>query len=669
MRSPEAFAQWTCNRAGNSAGATLVPWPMNIIRPWFLLLVLFLQPALAADPPASEPSAVSPAPPASSSDLTQTEPDISARDLRRHISTLASEEMDGRLTGTDGERRATDYVASVFASLGLAPAGDNGTFFQSFEFTAGVSLGPTNRLTFRTDATAHGQEYTVDQDWRPLAFAKTGAFAPAEIVFAGYGIVAPAADGFEEYDSYVHLDVTDKWVLVFRYLPEGITLELRQHLNRYVNLRYKAMVARDRGTRGLVVVSGPNAQVKDQLAPLSFDAALAGTSIAALSVTDALAEQWLRPAGKTLKALQDTLDSGKPQMGFALPDCTLEAFIDIQQEKRTGRNVLARLPATMNDWKPAIVVGAHVDHLGHGIGTSSLARDDEKGAIHYGADDNASGVAGVLEIAQYLATQQAAGTSPLRRDVLFAAWSGEELGLLGSQHFTHTFTSGGTEPSTLTPSIAAYLNMDMIGRFDKALILQGIGSSSIWPNEIERANVPIGLSITTQDDSYLPTDATSFYLKGVPILSAFTGAHGDYHTPRDTADKINSAGAETVVRLMAGITRSLATRTEAIDYHAMEKPGGTVGRVALRVYLGTIPDYAPGAVVGVKLAGVAKGGPADRAGIQGSDVIVELAGKRVENIYDYTYAVDALQIGVPVFLVVLRGEQRLTLTVIPGSRE
>jgi len=310
-----------------------------------------------------------------------------------------------------------------------------------------------------------------------------------------------------------------------------------------------------------------------------------------------------------------------------------------------------------------------VDHLGHGIGTSSLARDDEKGAIHYGADDNASGVAGVLEIAQHLATQQAAGTLPLRRDVLFAAWSGEELGLLGSQHFTHTFTSGGTEPSTLTPSIAAYLNMDMIGRFDKALILQGIGSSSIWPNEIERANVPIGLSITTQEDSYLPTDATSFYLKGVPILSAFTGAHGDYHTPRDTADKINSAGAEKVVRLMAGITRSLATRTEAIDYHAMEKPGGTVGRVALRVYLGTIPEYAPGDVVGVKLAGVAKGGPADRAGVQGGDVIVELAGKRVENIYDYTYAVDALQIGVPVSLVVLRGEQRLTLTVTPGSRE
>ncbi len=635
---------------------------MNVIRLWFLPFALFFHPALAADPPPTKL-------PASPPDLGQTEPDISAHDLYRHIATLASEEMDGRLTGTDGEQRATEYVAAVFASLGLAPAGSNGTFFQPFEFTAGVSLGPANRLTFRTSAAAPIQEYAVNQDWRPLAFAKTGAFTPAELVFAGYGIVAPAADGFGEYDSYAHLAVTDKLVMVFRYLPEGITPELRQHLNRYANLRYKAMVARDRGARGLVVVSGPNTKVKDQLVPLSFDALPAGTSIAALSVTDALAEQWLQPAGKTLKELQDALDTGKPQMEFPLRDCMLETLIDIQQEKRTGRNVLARLPATMNDWRSAIVVGAHVDHLGHGLGAGSLARDDEKGAIHYGADDNASGVAGMLEIARYLAAQQTAGALPLRRDVLFAAWSGEELGLLGSHHFTHTFANGGTEPSTLAPSIAAYLNMDMIGRLDKALILQGIGSSSIWPGEIERANGPLGLPITTQDDSYLPTDATSFYLKGVPILSAFTGAHGDYHTPRDTADKINFAGARQVVRLMAAITHSLATRAEKIDYHAMEKPSSTVGRVALRVYLGTIPDYAPGDIVGVKLAGVAKGGPADRAGMQGGDVIVELAGKTVENIYDYTYAVDALQVGVPVSLVVRRGEQRLTLTVTPGSRE
>jgi len=209
----------------------------------------------------------------------------------------------------------------------------------------------------------------------------------------------------------------------------------------------------------------------------------------------------------------------------------------------------------------------------------------------------------------------------------------------------------------------------MIGRLDKALILQGIGSSSAWLGEIERSNAPIGLAITTQDDSYLPTDATSFYLKGVPILNAFTGAHAEYHTPRDTLEKINFAGVEKVVHLMTAITQSLATRTEIPAHRAMEKPNGPVGRVALRAYLGTIPDYTPGNVAGVKLAGVAKGGPADQAGIQGGDIVVEVAGKKVENIYDYTYAVDALQIGVPVPLVVQRGEQRVALTVTPSSRE
>jgi hypothetical protein len=402
--------------------------------------------------------------------------------------------------------------------------------------------------------------------------------------------------------------------------------------------------------------------------PLSFDASLAGTSIAAISISDDLAAQVFRPTGRSLQELQDTLDTGKPLAGFLVPDRTLAGTIDIQQEKRTGRNVLARLRAANGAGK-AVVVGAHVDHLGYGLGAGSLARGAEKGLIHYGADDNASGVAGVLEIAQYLVEQRAAGTLSLRRDVIFAAWSGEEVGLLGSSYFTRTFGNGGTESSTLTPDIVAYLNMDMIGRLDTNLILQGVGSSSLWPSLIERHNAPIGLPLTTQNESYLPTDATSFYLKGVPILSAFTGAHEDYHTPRDTVDKINATGAEQITRLMAAITESLATQAAVPDYHVMEKPGRASGRVNLRAYLGTIPDYAQSDIVGVKLAGVAKGGPAEQAGMQSDDVIVELAGKKIENIYDYTYALDGLQVGVPVEIVVQRGTQRVTLTITPGSRE
>ena len=601
---------------------------------------------------------------------------ISERGLRTHITTLATEKMDGRLTGTPGEQQATEYVASVFQWLGLAPAGDNGSFFQSFPFTAGVSLGEDNRLTLHTGIEA--RKFTVNTDWRPLTFSQTGEIEESEIVFAGYGIVVPAAEGHAEYNAYAGLEVKDKWVMVFRYLPEDVTPQQRQHLNRYGSLRYKAMVARDRGARGLIVVSGPRARVKEQLVPLSFDSSLAVSSIGVMTVTDAVAEQLLQPTGKTLTDLQSALDSGTPVPGFAIADFTLEVTIDITQEKRTGRNVVARLSAD-TPGQGEVLVGAHVDHLGRGVGAGSLAREEEKGQVHFGADDNASGVAGMLEIAQALTEAKGKGQLSLQRDVLFAAWSGEEVGLLGSSHFARTFGAGGPggpppgdgsrESTTLSPALTAYLNMDMIGRFDKSVSLQGVGSSSIWPGEIERFAAALGLSVSLQPDSYLPTDSTSFYLKQVPSLNAFTGAHADYHTPRDTVEKINFAGAAKITRLMAALTRSLATRTETPDYVAMTRPPTTVGRVNLRAYLGTIPDYTQSEVSGVKLTGVAKGGPAEQAGVQTGDVIVELAGQKVENIYDYTYALDGLKSGTEVELRVMRDGQPVTVKVTPGSRE
>ena len=598
--------------------------------------------------------------------LDATSPEISAGDLRLHVNYLASERMEGRLTGSEGARRASEYVATAFQFLGLEPAGDNGTYFQDFEFTAGVFLGPDNQLR-ETTGTALQDDPVVDRDWRPLAFSKSGRIDPAGLAFAGYGIVAPGSDEQDEYDSYVHLDVTDKWVLVFRYLPEDISPEFRQHLSRYSSLRFKAMVARDLGARGLIVVSGPNSQVKGQLVGLSFDSSQAGASIGVISVTDAFAEQLLEPIGEGLKAHQDQLDSGQSVMGFDIPALELDLQIDIQREKRTARNVLARLRGS-GQGSEEIVVGAHLDHLGHGLGAGSLAREEERGEIHYGADDNASGVGGVLEIAQYLVNRRAEGAFPMRRDLLLAAWSGEELGLLGSSHFVETLSEEIKSP-TLESQIAAYLNMDMIGRLRTGLVLQGVGSSSVWPGETERHNVPIGLPIAIQNDSYLPTDATSFYLKGVPLLSAFTGAHSDYHTPRDTADKINYEGAEKIVRLMARITDSLLTSESRPDYIEMERPEGSTERAGLRAYLGTIPDYAQGDIAGVKLSGVSKGGPAKQAGVQGGDVIIELAGRTIENIYDYTYAIDALKVGNAVDLVVLRGNRRVTVTVTPTSRE
>ena len=593
-------------------------------------------------------------------------PAIDPGDLRRHVEVLAAPELGGRLTGSEGERAATAYVAAAFRAFGLEPAGDDG-FFQPYEFTAGVSLAPGNRL----GAISRGrtEELVVDRDWRPLAFSASTDVEPAEVVFAGYGIVAAGSGSIPDYDAYGDVDVKDRWVMLFRYLPEGIPAEHRQHLAGHLELRAKAMVARERGAKGVIVVSGPNAGVKEQLVGLRMDTVLAGTSIAVVSIADAAAERLLAASGRSLRSLQDALDAGRPEPAFVIPELRLAGSVRIAQERRTARNVLARLPAGAAPTESMVVVGAHVDHIGDGVGFDSLGRADEQGQAHLGADDNASGVAALLEIAQRLAAERAAGRLAPKRDLLFAAWTGEEVGLLGSGHFVDALARSLGNPARLSPRVAAYLNLDMVGRLDTQLYLQGVGSSPVWKGEIERRNVPIGLSVVTRDDSYLPTDATSFYLKGVPILSAFTGVHGEYNTPRDAPDTLNYEGLARVARLMEGLTLAVARRDDAPEYAELPRPAAGTSRRNLRAYLGTVPEYGDTASRGVKLSGVAKGAPAETAGLRPGDVLVELAGRRLENVYDFTHALNALKVGQPVEIVVERGAEQLRFQVTPAARE
>lgn len=606
-------------------------------------------------------------------DLAATAGDIREEDLKQHITYLASDALGGRLTGTEGEKLATQYVADAFKQMGLAPFGDDNTYFDNFDFTAGVALGEGNELTLG------GEALKVELDWKPLSFSQNGSVEPAGIVFAGYGIETPdeATDShgkkLETYSSYAHLDVKDKWVLVLRYMPEGVSQERRNELSRYSSLRYKALTARQKGARGLIVVSGPNSKVVQQLAPLSFDASLATSGIAAISITDAVGDKLLASAGKKLKDLQDTLDKGDLMGGIDCKDQKLGANIVIQQEKKKGRNVLGVLPfgTEPDPHVPPLVICAHVDHLGSSGGSNSRAKGEEVNKIHHGADDNASGTAGVLEIAQWLADLKKQGQLDLKRDVLFAAWSGEELGLLGSNHFVEAYAKmiKGDPNAKLTGMFAACLNMDMIGRFQRSLVLQGLGSSSLWAKEIEKRNVPIGLPITTQNDAHLPTDSTAFYLRGIPSLNAFTGSHADYHMPSDTADKIDYVNAAKITRLMGLIARGIATTATPPDYIAMEAPKNQGVRTGLRAYLGTIPDYAQGDTKGVKLSGVSPVGPAAKAGVKAGDIIVKLGGKDITNIYDYTYVMGDLKIGKETTLTVQREGQEVELKVTPGSRD
>lgn len=655
--------------------------------------------------------------------------DFTPVDATRHVDYLTRPELGGRMTGSEGEIRATNYVAAYLESLGFVPAGEDGTFFQTFEFPAGSTLGKGNDLNVTRVKSGKGTEGEttavatsliaepeLGEDWTPMAFSQLGKVSPSEVVFAGYGLQVPADETGEEYDSYVHLDVTDKWVMVLRDLPQEITPETRQRMARYGAPRRKATIARDLGARGIIFVAGPTSQVSRELIRFNSDASQAQVSLSAVSIDNQLAAAMLETAGKNLGEQQRALDDGSPAMGFKLEGVRMAAKIDVQRQTGTGRNVIARLPAAGSvdeDASPAdtsgsasgagatpppvtypvVMVGAHIDHLGRG-GSNSLARAEEEGKIHVGADDNASGVAAMLEIAQYIAAQKRGGAIDMQRDLVVAAWSGEELGLFGSQAFVGRFTelfpkapvsvadphaaaiaqahgmSPGAEP--LTEAIAAYLNLDMVGRLQEKLIIQGIGSSPGFAGEVQRRNVPVGLALQLdRTSSRLPTDASALVARQVPILSAFTGAHEDYHTPRDTPEKLNFEGLAKVGRLFGLLTRGFLT-AESVPVFELDEGDANreeAPRARLTAYLGTIPDYAAGDVQGLKLSGVSADGPAEKAGLQGGDVIVELAGRKIEDIYDYTYAIEALKIGETVDIRINRDGKTRTLKITPGSRE
>ena len=343
-----------------------------------------------------------------------------------------------------------------------------------------------------------------------------------------------------------------------------------------------------------------------------------------------------------------------------LPNLDIILDVAVDRERRIGHNIVGMLPGRSGAEleKPYVVLGAHYDHLGRGgSGGNSLARKDEIGGIHHGADDNASGVAAVLAAAAQLAKMDR------QRDVVLAFWSGEELGALGSHDF---LASEAIDPD----QIAAYVNLDMVGRVrDNTLVLQAVGTSSVWPRLIEQSNIPVGFDLQTRDDPYLPTDTLNFVQAGIPTLDLFTGSHEEYHRPADRAETLNYEDLERVARFGALVIYKTANLETAPDFIEVERdPQAGGGREGARIFTGTIPDYTA-EVEGLRLSGVIGGGPAEEAGLQEGDVVVKLAGQSVTNVYDYMYALEALEIGKAVKVIFLRDGNRQETTITPQSRK
>ena len=576
---------------------------------------------------------------------------------RARVQALASEQLEGRLAGSAGERLAAEYLVRELARIGARPLPGRSDMLDPFEFTAGTKDAGSSLVLTKANETP--RLFITTEHVQALSFSDS-AEASGPVVFAGYGLVVPDSQNFG-YDSYAGLDVKDKVVVVLRYFPEDADQKTRAILARYSDLRYKAMAARQRGAKALVVVTGPRSPNAGATIPMTFDTALAGSGIVAASVSgDAAQAIFAAVPDKSLEAVQKDFDSGNPHVaGFAIPNITLAVKAAVQRETQTGRNVVAYLPAsgsTTGIDRPWIALGAHYDHLGRGSHGNSLAGKDEAGRIHLGADDNASGTAAVLAIAEALAEQ------PRKRNVLVGLWSAEEIGLIGSNAFVN-------KPPVPIDELAAYLNFDMVGRMaDNKLTVQATGTSPAWARILEQANVAAGFDLVLQPDPYQPTDVATFNQAGVPSLSFFTSTHTDYHRPADTADKINYEDLDRVVDFAAAIARRLGDNAEAPQFTKVEQQTATGGRAMVRVSTGTIPDYATD-VKGLLLGGVIGGGPAEKAGLQKGDVIVEMAGQVITNIYDYTYTLELLKVGQPVKIVYLRGGTRHETELVPAARK
>ncbi len=532
-----------------------------------------------------------------------------------HIRYLASDELKGREAGDEGADSAAAYIARQMEGFGLEPLGTEG-YLQPFEITTTVAISPDSRLVLHTGS--GDRPLALYDDWLPFSFSSAGR-VNARAYDAGYGLDA------ESFPTDPKFNAPPKVAVIRGGTPEDVDPHTP---GLDASPRFKATRAREHGAAA-VLITVPRIQrppIGQPPRPLGIPAAQVIESEKILG--------WLESDG-----LRVTLDT------------------HVQPVRARAYNVVGRAPGS----DPArrdevIVVGAHYDHLGLG-GPGSLAPDED--AVHNGADDNASGTAVMLELARYFAAH------PDRRpgrSLVFVAFSAEEMGLLGSEQFVEH------APIPLE-NIVAMVNLDMVGRLrDGRLQIFGSGTAEEFPAILDSLEASSPLSLSHSGDGYGPSDQTSFYARRIPVLHLFTGAHSEYHRPEDDWQLIDADGTARVADFAIALIRTLGDHPDRL--HVVERPrpttraGGGYGP-----YLGTIPDFGEVEGGGVRLTGVRAGGPAERAGLRGGDVVIEFGGSQILNLYDYTYALRAHAPGDTVVIKVRRGDREIEVEAVLERRQ
>ncbi len=591
-------------------------------------------------------------------------------EIKSEIAYLASDELRGRGSGEPGNDRAAQYVAREFARDGLKPLGtnkqrdpnaalDRSGYFQPFTFVAGRVAGKNNKLDTSYTRTISSREF------QPSSVSAAGR-ADGHVVFVGYGIHAPKLG----HDDYENVNVKDNIVLMLAGSPKD---DPHSPLADYADIYRKATTARDLGAKGIVVILPKSAEAFDTQHSVFDNASDAGLPVmrARYAAGAALLSDW-KPS---LEDAQKQADEGKNTSFYLPPNQIIYMEADVRRVEKVTANVVGVIegsdPVLKNEY---VVIGAHMDHLGMG-GPGSLATSKAP-AIHHGADDNASGTAGVMQLARYFGegrreegkrervTHAALSSFPpslfppslTKRSIILMCFSGEELGLFGSDWYVK-------HPIVPLDKTIAMLNMDMVGRLrDNKLTVIGSGTATEWNGLLDDLNKTSRFALAKSESGFGASDQQSFYTKNVPVLFFFTGTHPQYHTPQDTVDLINAEGEAKVLNLVAECARRVANDTSRPTFQRIQTPDQNAPSRGLRVYFGSVPDYAA-MVEGVQLNGVREGSPAEKAGLKAGDIITKFGDRIIKNVYDYTYALQDHKPGDVVQVIVTRGSQSLTLTV------
>jgi hypothetical protein len=575
----------------------------------------------------------------------------------KDVKYLASPELKGRGNGTPGGEKAARFVAKSFRKAGIKPLQGQDGYFQKFPVTTNAKIGPNNAFTW-TGPGGSG-ELKASEQFIPFNLSSSGHEAGA-VVFAGYGITAKEYN----YDDYTQIDAKDKIVVILRHEPQEFlesSVFAGKALTRHAQFDSKASNAKMHGARAVILVSDVAAHPSDSEQLEKFGRA-AGPMNAGLPFVQAKSDAvaaWFAMAGKDLKEISKAIDGDLKPRSFAFPDSLkADVTVDVTRETRTVENVVGYKPGETDEY---VILGAHYDHLG--LGEQFSMAPSQAGTPHLGADDNASGASGLIELARYFGKQP-----KQKRGILFVAFAAEELGLLGSSYYVN-------HPDLPTGKAVAMINMDMIGRLrDNKILIGGAGTGAGFKAALEplikQYNFKADLS---EQMGYGSSDHTSFTTKQIPVLFFFTGLHEDYHRPSDTWDKITGPETARLLDMIGTLTTQLASGPERPKFVYVAPPatmasGASGGGSGYGAWFGSIPDFGDNPN-GVKFADVSPGSPAAKAGLKGGDVMTEFDGKKMQNLYDFTYALRQHKPGDEVVVKVLRNGQVMETRVLLGQRK